>query len=533
MANSSDNTAGTGGPSTASPIGELLRIAAPTVATMTSYTLMTFVDKWLVSHLGAVYVGAQGNGGLAAWVPQSIAMGTIQIVNTYVSQNNGAGRPDRGPAYAWNGVWLSLLWGIALIPYALFAMPTLFAAAGVDAAQASLAVEYGRVLVLGAGINIATRAISQFFYGMQRAGIVTIAGVVANIVNLVLSAVLVFGNGPVPEGLGPIGALVRWSGEVFNIAPMGIVGSALGTVIATCVEFMIPMALFLGAKMNAKYATRAAWRWSWPHVKDIVRTGWPGGLMMGNEMVCWGFFMVYLVSGFGPQHASAGWIAHQYMSMSFMPAVGISIAASSIVGKYMGAGLPLVARQRAWLAVRLGVIYMGTCGVLFVVFRTPLSDFFIAQGTSPEDRAELIRLAGHMLIAAAAFQIFDAGAMVLTGALRGAGDTFFPGAVTIVASWSVIVGGGLAITHFFPELKSIGAWIAAALYIFVLCFALVIRFVGGKWMEIKLLKESSTTASTDDATLVRCGQCGIDIAEQAGRECPECGSMVGVLGPQK
>ena len=56
--------------------------------------------------------------------------------------------------------------------------------------------------------------------------------------------------------------------------------------------------------------------------------------MFGNEMVCWGFFMVHLVSGFGPQHASAGWIAHQYMSLSFMPAVGISVACTAIVGKY-------------------------------------------------------------------------------------------------------------------------------------------------------------------------------------------------------
>ncbi len=522
---SADNTTATVMPPTGSGIGELLRIAAPTVATMTSYTLMTFVDKWLVSHLGATFVGAQGNGGLAAWVPQSVAMGTLQIVNTYVSQNNGAGKPERAPAYAWNGIWLALLWGLALIPYALFALPALFSAAGIDGEQSALATQYGSVLVFGAGINMATRAVSQFFYGMQRAGVITFAGVLANIINLFISSALVFGNGPVPDGLGPIGAWAHWVGSALNIQPMGIVGSAWGTVAATCIELLIPLAIFLSPRMNALYRTRSAWRWSMPHVKDIIRTGWPGGLMMGNEMVCWGFFMVYLVSGFGPQHASAGWIAHQYMSMSFMPAVGISIAASSIVGKYIGAGLPLIARQRALLAVKLGVAYMGTCGVLFVVFRTPLSDFFIASGTSPADREELIRLSSQMLIAAAAFQLFDAGAMVLTGALRGAGDTFYPGMVTVVASWTVIVAGGLAMTHFFPELKSVGAWIAAAAYIFILCVALSIRFLGGKWMKIQLLK----TSSTGHAPAAHCAQCGSDIAGQAARECPECGVVSGML----
>src|SRR5438876_281767 len=69
--------------STSAPIVELLRIAGPTVATMTSYTLMQFVDKWLVSRIGPdpVYVGAQGNGALAAFVPISIAMGLLTVIN--------------------------------------------------------------------------------------------------------------------------------------------------------------------------------------------------------------------------------------------------------------------------------------------------------------------------------------------------------------------------------------------------------------------------------------------------------------------
>jgi MATE family multidrug resistance protein len=181
--------------------------------------------------------------------------------------------------------------------------------------------------------------------------------------------------------------------------------------------------------------------------------------------------------------------------------------------------------------VRLGVAYMGTCGVLFVVFREPLAHFFVTDGTPPEQRAELVRLAGQMLIAAAAFQLFDAVAMVLTGALRGAGDTFYPGAVTVVASWSVIVGGGLLITRLFPDLKSVGAWIAAALYIFTLCVALLVRFAGGKWMQIRLLKESSTETAASPAAL--CPSCGTDIAGLAAGQCVECGCISEAITPGK
>ena len=82
------------------PLREMLAIAGPTVVTMTSYTVMQSVDKLMASRIDPdpIYVGAQGNGGLASFVPISIAFGFITVVNTYVSQNMGAGKPERGPA---------------------------------------------------------------------------------------------------------------------------------------------------------------------------------------------------------------------------------------------------------------------------------------------------------------------------------------------------------------------------------------------------------------------------------------------------
>ncbi|MCC6968844.1 MAG: MATE family efflux transporter [Phycisphaerales bacterium] len=475
-----------------SPLRELLAIAGPTVATMTSYTLMTFTDKWLVSRLGPEFVGAQGNGGVAAWVPQSIAVGTLNVINSFVSQNLGAGRADRGPAYAWNGLWLSVIyWIVVLLPLA-GALPGIFSSTGMDPQQAAWAGEYGRILLLGSLLNLWTRGLSQFFYGMHRAGVVMTAGIAANVVNLFISAVLVFGNGPVPADLGLFGRVCGDIGVALGIAPMGIAGSAWGTVIASGIEFLIPLAVFLGPKMNAACHTRRAWRWSMSHVKDIGRVGWPAGLMFGNEMVCWAVFMVYLVSHFGREHASAGWIAHQYMSLSFMPAVGISVACQAVVGKQIGAGRPDLAERRAWLATRLAIVYMGICGVLFVVFRADLIRLFIEDDTPPDQIAELVRLGSMMLIATAAFQLFDATAMVMSGALRGAGDTVFAGVATLIASWVIIVGGGFFMIRVFPELQSLGPWIAAAADIFALCLLLLGRFLTGKWKHMRLVEPPTT-----------------------------------------
>ena len=79
----------------ASALREMLLVAAPTVATMVSYTLAQFVDGLMVSRLGDGALAAQGNGGIIAFVPISILTGIFGVINTYVSQNFGAGRPER------------------------------------------------------------------------------------------------------------------------------------------------------------------------------------------------------------------------------------------------------------------------------------------------------------------------------------------------------------------------------------------------------------------------------------------------------
>ncbi len=458
---------------------------------MTSYTLMTFTDKWLVSRISPdpIYVGAQGNGGLVSWVAISLCHGLLMVVNTYVAQNLGAGKPERGPPYAWNAIWIALaFWLVVLIPYSL-ALPLILHAAGVHDAQAALASEYGRILLWGAGFTLAARAISQFFFGMHKAGVVLVAGVVANLINLWISAALVFGSQNMPSSLGILGDLAVWLARLLHVtAPMGIAGSAIGTVVATAIELSIPLALFLSPAYAKRLKTRDSWRPSLAHCRELFRLGWPGALYLSNEMVCWGFFMVYLVSHFGKHHATAGWIAHQYMSLSFMPTVGISVAVTAAVGKCMGMQRPDLAARRAWVGVGLSASYMTLCAAAFLLFREDLIRLFIEPDTSPQDRLDLVRLGSKFLIATATFQFFDGVAMTLSGALRGAGDTVWPGVVTLLCSWTIIVGGGLAMIHLFPTLESLGPWIAAAAYIIVLGLAFLARFLSGRWRSIRLVQ---------------------------------------------
>lgn len=451
-----------------SPGAELFRLAAPSVVSMSSFTLMQFVDKWMVSKIGPdpIYVGSQGSGGLAAWVPISFMFGTLAIINTFVSQNLGAGSPRNGPKYAWNAAWLALVGWVLLIPYGL-SLPAIFAAMGYEQQRIDLACQYGQTMIFGSLLTLLTRAFGQFFYGMHRPSVVMVGVVSGNLVNIALNYVLIFG--------------------AFGIPALGLRGAALATLAGTFVEALIPALVFLGPKLNSALATRSQWRPRWSVMKEIFAVGWPAGAMFGSEMVCWGFFMLYLVGGFSKYANTAGFIAQQWMALSFMPAVGISNALASIVGRYIGMKRPDLAAHRAALGIRIAMIYMGTCGILFVIFRYQMIDLFIPAGTPPQERLLLLQLGGTFLIATATFQIFDAVAMTISGALRGAGDTHFIGIVTIIASWTIMVGGGLFMMRFFPQLGPLGAWMAAAVYIMVLAIASIWRYRQGKWRSMSVI----------------------------------------------
>ncbi|MCA9312020.1 MAG: MATE family efflux transporter, partial [Phycisphaerales bacterium] len=414
--------------------------------------------------------------------------------NTYVSQNLGAGRPERGAAYAWNGLWLGAgVWLLVLVPYG-FLLPHVFDGmrslildnpGAIPGPVLEMEVTYGRILVLGMLFTICARGLSHYFYGMHRPWVVMVSAIAANVVNIVLCWLMV------ADRFG-------WS--------LGVAGAGYSTVIGGVIELAIPFAVMLSPRWHRLYRTRSQWRPSLSHMRDLFRIGWPAGVMWGNEIVCWWIFMSGLVPSFDegrriPVNNAAGWAVLQYMHLSFMPAVGLSIAVTAIVGKCVGMGRHDLAARRAWFWMGITMGYMGLCALCFVFFGHAMIGLFVDAreiaesatvtldaGEAEAAAAEIVNLGARLLILAAVFQLFDAVAITLSGALRGAGDTIWPGVYTVVLSWTLIVAGGWTMVHSWPELGATGPWIMAAAYIIVLAIALFRRFIGGGWKRLKLVR---------------------------------------------
>lgn len=491
-----------------SPLVEMLRIALPTVAVMTSYTVMQYVDGLMVSRIepyDEANVAAQGNGGMAVWLGVTFVMGLVQVINTFVSQHLGAGRPERGSAYCWAGLWMALAWSLALLPAVPF-VGRAFTAAGHEGALLAGETRYAQVLLCGAFFTLGARTIAQFFFGMHRPAIVLVGVVAGNLVNVHGNLLLIYGDGGMPAtGHAWLDAYTsHWAGlaDRLGIDAMGLGGAALATVIGSAVEMMIPLAIFLSPPMAREYGTRRAWRLDRGAVRDIVRIGWPGGLAFFSELLCWTVLMAFLLGWAGEQagddpktHNAVGWVGLRYMHMSFMPTVGLSIAVSAMVGRCMGMGRPDLADKRARLGLAVGMVYMGACAIVFVVFRRELVGLFVPASVDPAEAERFLQIGAGVMIAAAVFQVFDAVAIITSAALRGAGDTVVPGVMTVVSCWFFVPIVGPAIVLCWPGIGSLGPWIGASAYIVTLGVLLLHRYLRGRWRSIRLVEKAEERAS--------------------------------------
>ncbi len=526
-------------------IGEVLRLSWPASLSMLNSTVMRFLDGLLVSFLGTVPFTAQMVAGLASFVPESFATGLLIVVNTYVAQNLGAKLYDRCGQYARAGIILALCFGLLIFPLVFLAQPifaafnssdlhkneaalrdclapaqvsAMPAATSPTTAQAttmptprenfdkkiaiaraelastheliSLEVMFFRYMVLAVFLTLTARPLEQFFFGVQKPQVVLGASIAVNVVNLVLAYILVFGQSGLIVLDNYLHTDIQHSAlGRLNIPQFGLEGAAWANLTSWGLNLAILAAVFLSKKINVTYVTRTL-RVQVREIFDLVRIGWPAGVQFLHDVLPWYLMLGWLIEQFGKNDQAATTAAMRWMPVSFMPAVGIGVATTALVGKYIGQGQPLLARRRAHAGLILGLIYMGFCGVIFYVFRHQMVQLFITVAPAQEaagDAQKIIDIGGKVMVCAAVFQLFDAVGIVYLSGLRGAGDTFWPMIMTIILSWSLIIGGGYFMVAEFPGLGSIGPWISASGYIAVLGLAMAWRFERGRWQKIHLV----------------------------------------------
>lgn len=441
--------------------------------------MMDVTDFWMISRTGdedalAAILPAQ----MVIWSYVVIGMGTVSIVNTLASQALGRGRLRDCSGYAWQVLYISgAFWvlGVLLWP----ALRTLFALAGHSPEIQALEWQYAQVTVWTVGTTIAAAGLGQYFAGIHHPRITMWCAVEGIAINAVVSYVLIFGE--------------------FGFAPMGIVGAAWGTVAGTGYRAVRLTLTLWAPSIHQRFGSRQTWRFDWRKTVNIFRFGGPTGMQWCSDVTVWAIFTAVLVGRyFGPVHQIATNSAWQYLRISFMPCIGLGMALSAMVGRSIGEGDPQRAVRLTRISALLMLGYMSMMSLLYLIGRRELIAFF-------NDRPEVVEIGAMVMICAAVFQIFDALGITYYSALRGAGDTFVPAVMFVVTHWVIVIGGGFLVASAFPQLGSVGPWMAASVLIIFTGLYLWWRWRRRGWLKIDVFKHDQTTTEVPESDSVADG----------------------------
>jgi MATE family multidrug resistance protein len=435
---------------------EVAALAAPLVLTQILVTAMGVVDSVIVGRLGAAQLGAVGLGGMWVWTLTSFFVGTSTGVQTFVAQHHGAGRTNECGTWSWQGLASVVpLAGVVGCLVFIFADSIILILAPSDSI-APLATGYMRARSFGMMGITAASSLSAFFRGIGDTRTPLIATLVANLANLFLDLGLVYG----------------W----YGMPRLGVVGAGLATSISEWIYFGAVAFMFLRPAITTRFNTRFHAP-SLSEIKRLWRTGVPIGGQWTIEMLAFAVFTTFVARlGDAPMAASHAFI--QLLSLSFMQAVGISIATTTLVGRYIGAGqLEYVARSLR-SSMLLGSLLAGIIAALFMLVPELLLGLFSKD-------PDVLRYGRPLLMVGALYQFFDAIAIVSDGALRGAGDTRWPFVVRCLLSWVVFLP--LAYLLAVPMAWGLtGAWLGGLGSIVLLAIFLVVRFRSGAWRRIQI-----------------------------------------------
>jgi putative MATE family efflux protein len=316
-----------------------------------------------------------------------------------------------------------------------------------------------------------TFSLMGFFQGRRDVRTPMWAGIIANVVNLVLDIWLIFG----------------WSGfavggyRLLAVPAMGVKGAAIATSISQFINAGYLAISLLRPSLRTRYQMHRPRRPRWWQIKDMLRIGYPAAWENFIDMAAFSFFSSFIGRG-GVVALAANQVTIQLLAFSFMPMWGITIAGSILTGNWIGAGQPDRAEAYARQVYKVGVYYALFVALTLVLLRHQVFSIF------SNDPALLVLGAG-LACMAAAFQICDGLRMVSIGILQGAGDTRFPMFLSLIILWGmfvpltylIVVQGGRSVQD---------AWLGGTFCYLLQAGFLYLRFRSGRWKRIRIFSRS-------------------------------------------
>lgn len=438
----------------------IAKLVWPLALGMANHAAMQFTDRVFLAYESAASLSAVLPAAMLAAVFICFFQSIVAYAGTFTAQYHGAGDEAGCRRSYWAGVALSgfsLLAFLALVPLG----PVVFSWAGHASEIAARENTYYRIVMYGAFGVCGTMAASTYLTGRGHTRRVFWAHVTGNALNVALDPLLIFGWRAVPA--------------------MGIAGAAWATVISQALQ-MVLLHFFIWRAFKANPCVAYA-KGLVRLTVQVVRYGLPAGVYQVLNLLSFTLF-VFATAAAGETALAVSNAVFTINYFLFAPMEGFAIGAGVLVGQYLGAGDTRNAKCAANRVVALALGYAAIGGVLVFLFRHPILSLF-AGGVPPEQAGSFLGLGVTLLLISIAWQLFDAADTVLSGALKGAGDTRFVMAWMFVASFCIWLPVVYLVKCRHPTMPAF--WATMVFFVFTIFTGTLLRWRAGAWEKIKLI----------------------------------------------
>lgn len=442
-------------------LAEILSMSIPMIVSNACETLIVFVDRLFLAQVSPEAMNAALGAGMTYFLMTTFFAGLVGYSTALTAQYFGAQRKNHCSLVFTQAAIIT----IVAFPVILLLRPLIhyyFEHVGLSAIQLPLQIEYFNLVCYAAIFTLGRAAFAGFFIGTGRTRVIMIAAVTAMVVNVVADYVLIFGK--------------------FGFPALGVKGAAYGTILGLACSMFIGLIAYLRKENRLTYQVGQSLKFVPQIMKKLLRYGSPTGLEFFLSLIAFnGIVMTFHAKG--DVVATAVTIMFNWDLVAFLPLVGLEISVMSLVGRYMGAQMPHLAKKSAYSGIKLGFGYSFVMFLAFIIFPHLLVGVF-ADVNNPVFAAAT-PIAVDMVRIAALYVIANVFILIFIGTLRGAGDTIWPMAISIIVNWAALAST-ILLLHVF-DASAQWAWFAFSAIFMVCSLAYIWRFKQGKWQQLKII----------------------------------------------
>lgn len=443
-------------------------LAVPMILEMLMESVFAIVDIYFVAHLGADAVAVVGLTESMLAIVFAMAIGLSVSATATVSRRTGENDPDGAARSAAHAIYLGVLFSVVLSVVGVVFAPHFLALLGANSRVIEMGTPFTRIMLGGNSVILFLFLLNAIFRGAGDASIAMRVLVLANALNIVLAPCLIYGkeifrvfNIDAPQ----------WLLDIWFFPQLGVTGAAVGTTIGRGAGVLFA-AWYLLRRSGRITIRREHWQLDREILSNLVKIAAPAILQFTIGTASWSL-LIRVVSGFGSEAIAGYIIGLRVIMFALLPAVGLSNAASTLVGQNLGAGKPERAEASVWRAAVINAIFLSTVSLLFLFFSHPIVRFFTQEPTVLAYGTDALRIVAYGFI-------FYAFGMVLESAFNGAGDTWTPTYLNLFIFWVLEIPLAYVLANHF-KMGPGGVFWAITIAFSLLAVCSAILFKRGKW----------------------------------------------------